>query len=276
MNAQSVNSNRNRSMEDNNSETRLKEGGHKKEGDDEKVSPPYSATSTLDSSHNNSQSSSESKPPHSKAATSASGGPTKEDDLPSSSSSASRAVQISSLYSSMKLPIGCLREQDGCDVAELRARAKRCQEIMNLCEQEKKAEAERIRIANIKPLVWAKPTFELGSDAKADTADDTTAADETKAEEEETTTQAADDTSGKRKGHQDETTSTIQHYSPYHRERLFYKRRRESTPEEVQAFVEFANKWIPSRRTSDLTVENDDKEETKGKETKSEGASSSS
>ena len=255
MNAQSVNSNRNRSMEDDSSDTRLKE--HKKEGVDEKVSPAY----------NHSHSSSESTPPHSKATTSASGGPKEKDDLPSSSS-ASRDAQISSLYSSMKLPIGCLREQDGCDEAELRARAERCQEIMNLYEQEKKAEAERIRIANIKPLVWAKPTFDLDST--------TTSADETNAEE-ETTTQAADDTSGKRKGQQDETTAAIQHYSPYHRERLFYKRRRESTPEEVEAFVEFANKWIPSQqRTSDLTAESDDKEETKVVETKSDGASSSS
>ena len=123
--------------------------------------------------------------------------------------------------------------------------------------------------------MWAKPTFELDSDAKADSEDDTTAAaDETKAEEEATHT---DESSGKRKGHQDEATATAttQHYSSYHRERLFYKRRRESTPEEVQAFVEFANKWIPSqKRTSVVNAANDDKEETEGEDTKSEGASS--
>ena len=239
MNLQAVHSYRNKSMmEDDNSDTdtRLKEEGDddEKEVDDEKVSKSEEySTSFLDSA------------------------------LPSSTTSPA----ASKLYSSMKLPIGCLREQDGCDEAELRARAERCQEIMNLYEQEKKAEAERIRIANIKPLVWAKPTFDLDST--------TTRADETNAEE-ETTTQAADDTSGKRKGQQDETTAAIQHYSPYHRERLFYKRRRESTPEEVQAFVEFANKWIPSqKRTSDLTAESDDKEETKVEETKSGGTSSS-
>ena len=250
MNPQAVHSYRNKSvMEDDNnsdSDTCLKGEGHEEEGDnDEKVtkSEEYS-TSFLNST------------------------------LPLLSSTTSHPA-ASSLYSSMKLPIGCLREQDGCDEAELRARAERCQEIMKLYEQAKKAEAERVRIANIKPLVWAKPTFDLDSDAKADTEDDTTAAaDETKAEEEATQT---DDSSGKRKGHQDEAaaTATTQHYSSYHRERFLYKRRRESTPEEVQAFVEFANKWIPSQKgASDVYAGNDDKEETEGEETKSEDASS--
>jgi hypothetical protein len=88
----------------------------------------------------------------------------------------------SSIYSSMQLPIECLSEHDGCDEAELLARAKRCQEIMRLSQQAKEAEAARARAANIKPLVWAKPTFELDS-TTADTAsaDVPAAADETQA-----------------------------------------------------------------------------------------------
>ena len=82
----------------------------------------------------------------------------------------------SSLYSSM--------QQDDFDEAELIARAKRCEEIMKLSQQAIDAEAARVNAANIKPLVWAKPTFEIDSPA-ADTATDdvAAAADETQAEE---------------------------------------------------------------------------------------------
>eukprot|EP00986_Skeletonema_menzelii_P000178 scaffold48_cov122-Skeletonema_menzelii.AAC.7 len=79
----------------------------------------------------------------------------------------------SSLYSSLQLPAACLNEDDGCDEAELLARAKRCEEILKLSQQAKEAEAERIRIANIKPLVWAKPTFDLDSTTTADIEDAT-------------------------------------------------------------------------------------------------------
>ena len=63
----------------------------------------------------------------------------------------------------LTLPIGCLRESDGCDEAELRAREKRCLEIMRLSRQVKK-EAERARANKDwnKPLTWADPTFKLG------------------------------------------------------------------------------------------------------------------
>ena len=73
----------------------------------------------------------------------------------------------STLYSSM--------QQDDFDEAELIARAKRCEEIMKLSQQAIDAEAARVNAANIKPLVWAKPTFEIDSPA-ADTATDDVAA----------------------------------------------------------------------------------------------------
>ena len=90
-----------------------------------------------------------------------------------------RSDQSYFLYSSMKLPTGCLFEQDGCDETELLARARRCQEIMKLSQQAKEAEAARVKAANIKPLTWAKPTFELDST----TADAATVTDNTQSEE---------------------------------------------------------------------------------------------
>eukprot|EP00985_Skeletonema_marinoi_P003830 scaffold1670_cov136-Skeletonema_marinoi.AAC.5 len=66
-------------------------------------------------------------------------------------------------------------QQDNFDEAELIARAKRCEEIMKLSQQAIDAEAARVNAANIKPLVWAKPTFEIDSPA-ADTATDDVAA----------------------------------------------------------------------------------------------------
>jgi hypothetical protein len=55
---------------------------------------------------------------------------------------------------------------------------------MKLSQQAIDAEAARVNAANIKPLAWAKPTFEIDSPA-ADTATDdvAAAADETQAEE---------------------------------------------------------------------------------------------
>ena len=77
----------------------------------------------------------------------------------------------SSCSSTISLPEGCLRgihdKPGGCDEAELRAREKRCMEIMRLSQQVKKAERARAKAANIKPLTWAEPTFECGPTATA-------------------------------------------------------------------------------------------------------------
>eukprot|EP00984_Skeletonema_dohrnii_P035349 scaffold35002_cov150-Skeletonema_dohrnii-CCMP3373.AAC.5 len=182
----------------------------------------------------------------------------------------------SSLYSSMQLPTACLNEHDGCDEAELIARAKRCEEIMKLSQQAIDAEAARVKAANIKPLVWAKPTFEIDSPAADTTTNDdvsaaaaaaaTAAADETQSEESREA-----DKLGKRKG---SPTNTTQHYSPYHLEKLSYKLRRKSTPEEVQAFVEFTDKWIPSAKRRSTGSGNDDEEDSKGEEVEVEEESS--
>ena len=86
-----------------------------------------------------------------------------------------------SLYSSMNIPIACLNEHDGCDEAELLARAKRCEEILKLSQQAKEDEAARIKAANIKPLVWANPTFELDSNFTTSDTTDEAASDDVEA-----------------------------------------------------------------------------------------------
>ena len=163
MNPQSTNSNINESMEDDNDNTRLREGhGEKDDDGGGKMRMTEYSTSTFSNYL----------------------------------SSSSTSPLSSSLYSSMKLPIACLNEHDGCDEAELIARAKRCEEILKLSQQAKEAEAERIRIANIKPLVWAKPTFELDSDT-ADTKDAAAAAAAAADETEAKVETQVDDNSGK-------------------------------------------------------------------------------
>lgn len=84
-----------------------------------------------------------------------------------------------SIYSSHQLPVGCLDEYDGCDEVELRARARRCQEIIKLSEQAKEksekfatveaAAAKKAAVAanNVRPLVWNNPNPTLASSAAA-------------------------------------------------------------------------------------------------------------
>lgn len=93
---------------------------------------------------------------------------TAEDDdscsVSSSSSEDSSSSSPSSRCSSpITLPIGCLRESDGCDESELLARKKRCLEIMRLSRQvKKKAERAQANKDWNTPLTWADPTFKLG------------------------------------------------------------------------------------------------------------------
>jgi len=130
----------------------------------------------------------------------------------------------------MQLPTGCLCEHDGCDEAELLARAKRCQEIMRLSQQATEAEAERVRVANIKPLIWAKPTFEFVSTTACAAVIDTNAAEEIEAA-----------SLGKRKERQEEAKLPQNTIPPDG-----CHPRRKPTPEEVQVSVDFTNKRIPS------------------------------
>jgi hypothetical protein len=180
-------------------------------------------------------------------------GPTSK-DLYSSSSTLKNFQSSPSIYSTMKLPTGCLFEYDGCDEAELLARAKRCQEIMKLSQQAKEAEAARVKAANFKPLSWAKPTFELDSTTAGTT--DAAAADKTQIEESQTKKV------GKRKGRQEEEDRHL----PYHLGGLFcvYPRER-PTPEEVQMLLDFTNKWIPSvkRKCSKSSEAEEETEEEK-------------
>lgn len=149
----------------------------------------------------------------------------------------------------MKLPTGCLFEQDGCDETELLARAKRCQELMKLSEQAKEAEAARVKADNIKPRTWARPepTFELDSTiADATDATDVTVADETQSEES-----------------QAESLREEHHLRPYHPGGRFLNYPRERpTPEEVQMLLDFTNKWISSggvkkEKSEDESMSND-------------------
>jgi hypothetical protein len=175
-------------------------------------------------------------------------------DVNSSSSTASQSspsLLSSSMSSSIQLPAGCLCEHDGCDQAELLARAKRCLEIIRLSQQAKEAEAARARSANIKPLLCAKPTFELDSNTPdAAEVSDTTALDETKAA-----------SLGKRKEREGD-----QH--PYQLGGLFHSPypKEKPTPEEIQTFVDFTNKWIPSAKgkCTESEAKEEKADETKG------------
>ncbi len=152
----------------------------------------------------------------------------------SSSSNSSKLSQSSSPCSSpIRLPIGCLRgihdKPDGCDEAELRAREKRCMEIMRLSQQVKKAERARAKAANIKPLTWAEPTFECGP--------------------------TATNLLGKRKEHPDQDqdssspSTTRRNSSPSHVDlmqgQVFYNPIRQPSEEEVELFVKFVKENIP-------------------------------
>jgi hypothetical protein len=162
----------------------------------------------------------------------------------------------SSSTSPLQLPIGCLRpsDVDGCDEAELRAREERCQEIMRLSQQAKEAEIARAKAANIKPLTWAAPTFEYGP-----TAADVDSANKL----------------GKRKEHPDQGTSSSSSSStrrnPSHHDLMYrpvFLPLRQPSQEEIDMFVEFANKYLPSskrRRTEETEVI--EEEEEKGEKT---------
>ncbi len=156
-----------------------------------------------------------------------------------SSDSSEHSQSSSSCSSTISLPTGCLRgindKPGGCDEAELRAREKRCMEIMRLSQQVKKAERARAKAANIKPLTWAEPTFECGP----------TAAD----------VNAASNLLGKRKEHPDQdrdssssSSATRRNPSPSHLElmhgQMFYNPIHQPSEEEVEWFVKFVKEKI--------------------------------
>ena len=163
----------------------------------------------------------------------------------SASSSSSKLSQSSSRCPSpiITLPTGCLRgihdKPGGCDEAELRAREKRCMEIMRLSQQVKKAERARAKAASIKPLTWAEPTFEFecGPTAAAVNA-------------------ATNNLLGKRKEHPDQdqdssppSTTRRNPSPPPHLDlmqgQVFYNPIRQPSEEEVECFVKFVKENMP-------------------------------
>jgi hypothetical protein len=119
-------------------------------------------------------------------------------------------------------------EKDYCIKEEKLARAKRIEVIMKLSEEEKAKEAERIRVANIRPFSWPKPTFSYPSSSSSTATASAAAAASSHAP------QASQEASSwKRK----------ERYDCFGCNR-FYERR-QPTEEELQMLSDFMNKWFP-------------------------------
>ena len=130
-------------------------------------------------------------------------------------------------------------QDDDCDEAEKIARAKRIEVILKLSAEAKAKEAEKKRVANIKPLAWDKPTFNYPSSTSDSSTTTAAAAADSKASQEST--------SGKRK------PSSNPYFGPG----------RAPTEEEIQSLVDFANSWFPKRRRITDDKNGDDSEKPK-------------
>ena len=132
----------------------------------------------------------------------------------------------SSTTTSIKLPAGCLDQNDDCDEAEKLARKRRCEEIMRLSA---KITAEAKAKASIRPLTFQPPTFPFpgSSTASASTASQEAVLGKRKVREEEQINRPSTNT--------------------------FFPGPRQPTPQEVADFVSFCDKWLPSgkRRRTD-------------------------
>jgi hypothetical protein len=113
---------------------------------------------------------------------------------------------------------------DDCDEEEKRARAKRVEVIMKLS-------AEAKAKANIRPLTWARPTFNYPSS----TSNSSISSDASHAA-----------MPGKRKNREEGFTSDTFCYP------------RQPTKEEVQALVDFANTWFPKSKRRNTESGGDD------------------
>eukprot|EP00986_Skeletonema_menzelii_P011367 scaffold5829_cov128-Skeletonema_menzelii.AAC.1 len=140
---------------------------------------------------------------------------------------------------SVPLPLPFITfKEDDCDEAEKLARAKRIEVIMKLSAEAKAKEAEKKRVANIKPLSWDKPRFDYPSStsslsiAAAATATTTTSSEAAQAS-----------TPGKRKSRQEELPRSY----PY----SYFTTARTPTEEELQSLVDFADTCFPKRRKID-------------------------
>ena len=132
-------------------------------------------------------------------------------------------------------------QDDDCDEAEKLARAKRIEVIMKLSAEAKAKEAERRRVANIRPLSWNKPTFDYPSfstsTSNSSTTDAAAASDPNPNEAPQ-----ASSTLGKRKARQEESSRRSYPTFPTSRS---YPIPRQATEEEIQALVDFADTWFP-------------------------------
>ena len=186
----------------------------------------------------------------------------------SSSSNSSKLSQSSSSCSStISIPIGCLRgihdKPGGCDEAELRAREKRCMEIMRLSQQVKKAERARAKAANIKPLTWAEPTFECGPTAADVNAASNLLGKRKEHPDQESPPPLSSSTIRRNPSHPDlkehpnqdqdpssqSSSTTRRNPSPSHLDlmqgQVFYNPIRQPSEEEVERLVKFVKENIP-------------------------------
>ena len=132
-------------------------------------------------------------------------------------------------------------KEDDCDEAEKLARAKRIEVIMRLSAEAKAKEAERKRVANIRPLSWDKPTFDYPSNSSTSNSSTTTTA-----AAPDVPPKAPSPTLGKRKSRQ-EGLSRSSHSRYFASSRI-------ATEDEIQSLVDFANEYFPSgkrRRSTD-------------------------
>jgi hypothetical protein len=171
------------------------------------------------------------------------------DEKPSEPKALEKEVQPSPSQISLPLPLPFItfKEDDDCDEAEKLARAKRIEVIMKLSAEAKAKEAERRRVANIRPLSWNKPTFDYPSFStstlNSSTTDAAAASDPNPNEAPQ-----ASSTLGKRKARQEESSRRSFPTFPTSRS---YPIPRQATEEEIQALVDFADTWIrPSKRRS--------------------------
>ena len=142
----------------------------------------------------------------------------------------------------ISLPFITFQEND-CDEVEKLARAKRIEVIMKLSAEAKAKEAERRRVANIKPLSWDKPTFDYPS--KSSNAGTTTAAAAAASDVPTASTLAL----GKRKAGQE----GLSRHFPY------FVTSRIATEEEIESLVDFADTYFPSGKRRSTDKVGDDK-----------------
>lgn len=144
---------------------------------------------------------------------------------PASSNTEKKLPKPAAFESPQSILTPSLYDNDDCDEVEKLAHAKRIEVIMRLSAEAKAKEAERKRVASIRPLTLAEPTFQYPSSSSNSSA--TTAASEKV---------ARPATPGKRKKRQD-VSINYQLYYPI-----------QPAEEDVQALLDLADRWFPSRK----------------------------